>query len=163
MLVGIVGLPITEAIIVNLVVVALAALFMVIHQKKMLSTHVPTGKREWILIAIPAFLGVIGGRLLGSRLSPHVLVSILGVYAILVGVRIFFIKPLPGREVKAHESWLAPASLTAGVLEGLISALEVNPLLFLRTTTQWGIIRNEPMHLHPSVWLHRVGQHLLHR
>ncbi len=122
MLVGIVGLPITEAIIVNLVVVALAALFMVIHQKKMLSTHVPTGKREWILIAIPAFLGGIGGRLLGSRLSPHVLVSILGVYAILVGVRIFFIKPLPGREVKAHESWLAPVSLTAGVLEGLISA-----------------------------------------
>ncbi len=122
MLVGIVGLPIGEAIIVNLGVVALAALLMVIRQRKALHAAVPIGKVEWRLIVIPAILGGVAGRFLSSALTPAILLGILGVYAILVGLRIFFIKPLPERESKAHRAWLAPVGLGSGFLAGLISA-----------------------------------------
>lgn len=122
MLVGIVGLPIDEAIIVNLVVVALAALLMVLRQRKMLSTTVPAGRAEWLLIVIPAFLGGVAGRLIATSLNPSILLIPLGSYAILVGLRIFFIKPLAERETKAHRLWLAPVGLGSGLLAGLISA-----------------------------------------
>ncbi|HUW68736.1 MAG TPA: sulfite exporter TauE/SafE family protein [bacterium] len=122
MLVGLVGLPISDAIIVNLAVVALAALLMVVRQRKMLSSAIPTGKAEWLLIIIPALLGGIGGRLAGSALGSGVLLFILGVYAILVGIRILLIKPLPERETKTRMAWIGPVSLASGVLAGLISA-----------------------------------------
>jgi uncharacterized membrane protein YfcA len=122
MLVGIVGVPIADAIIVNLVVVALAALLMVFRQRTMLSSAGTSGKAEWLLIVIPALLGGIGGRLLGSALGSGVLLAILGVYAVLVGIRFLLIKPMPEREAKAHEAWIGPVSLTAGVLTGLVSA-----------------------------------------
>jgi uncharacterized membrane protein YfcA len=122
MLVGIVGLPIGEAIIVNLGVVALAALLMVIRQRKALQTAAPFGKSAWLLIAMPAALGGVAGRFLSVSLGSAVLLGILGAYAILVGFRIFFIKPLPEREIKAHPAWLAPVGLGSGFLAGLISA-----------------------------------------
>jgi len=122
MLVGIVGLPIGEAIIVNLVVVALAALLMVIRQRKLLKAAVPAGKPEWLLIVLPAIAGGIAGRFMAAGLAPKILLGILGAYAVLVGLRIFFIKPLPERETKAHPAWLAPVGLGSGFLAGLISA-----------------------------------------
>jgi hypothetical protein len=122
MLVGIVGLPITEAIIVNLAVVALAALLMIIRQRRTLAAAVPVLKPEWLLIAIPAIAGGIGGRFVAGSLTAKALLGILGVYAILVGLRIFFIKPLPEKESKAHRLWLAPVGLGSGFLAGLISA-----------------------------------------
>jgi uncharacterized membrane protein YfcA len=122
MLVGIVGLPIGEAIIVNLGVVALAALLMIIRQRKALHTAVPFGKSAWFLIALPAIAGGVIGRFTASAVSPKVLLMALGGYAILVGLRIFFIKPLPERESKAHLAWLAPIGLGSGLLAGFISA-----------------------------------------
>jgi len=122
MLVGIVGLPIGEAIIVNLIVVALAALLMVIRQRKALSAAAPAGKAEWLLIVIPAVAGGIAGRFMAASLAPKMLLGILGAYAVLVGLRILFIKPLPEREAKAHRAWLAPVGLGSGILAGLISA-----------------------------------------
>jgi uncharacterized membrane protein YfcA len=122
MLVGIVGLPIGEAIIVNLGVVALAALLMVIRQRKALHAAAPFGKSAWLLIVLPAVAGGVIGRFAASAVSPKVLLAALGVYAILVGLRIFFIKPLPERENKAHLAWLSPIGLGSGLLAGFLSA-----------------------------------------
>ena len=122
MLVGIVGLPITEAITVNLAVVALAAVLMVFRQRKTLAEAVPAFKAEWLLIVISAIGGGIGGRFFAASLPASALLGILGVYAILVGLRVFFIKPLPEKESKAHRLWLAPVGLGSGFLAGLISA-----------------------------------------
>lgn len=122
MLVSIVGLPIGEAIVVNLIVVALAAVMMVIRQRKVLSAAVPTGGMEWLLIVIPGLAGGVIGRFAASSVAPKTLLFVLAVYAILVGLRIFFIKPLPERETKAHPAWFAPVSLGSGLLAGFISA-----------------------------------------
>ena len=122
MLVGIVGLPISEAIIVNLGVVALAAILMVIRQRKALHAAAPAGKSEWLLIVIPAIAGGIAGRLAAGALSPKVLLAMLGVYAILVGLRIFIIRPLAERATKAHPAWLAPVAFGSGLFTGFISA-----------------------------------------
>ena len=122
MLVGIVGIPITSAIVVNLGVVALAALLMVFRQRKMLQRSIPGGSTEWYLVVIPAVAGGIGGRLLSVWLTPAFLIGALGVYAVLVGLRILVIKPLPERETKAHPAWMAPVSLGSGLLTGILSA-----------------------------------------
>jgi len=122
MLVGIVGLPIGEAIIVNLAVVAFAALLMVVRQRKALRAATPVGGPEWLLIVVPAILGGVIGRFASAVVAPKVLLAALGVYAVLVGVRIFFIKPLPERVTKAHIAWLAPVGFGSGLLAGFISA-----------------------------------------
>ncbi len=122
MLVSIVGVPIGAAIVVNLGVVALAALLMVFRQRKMLQGAIPGGSAEWYLVVIPAVLGGIGGRLLSAQLSPLFLLGALGVYAILVGTRILVIKPLKERETKAHPAWMTPVSLGSGLLTGILSA-----------------------------------------
>ena len=122
MLVGIVGLPIGEAIVVNLGVVGIAALLMVIRQRKALRGAAPAGGLEWTLIVVPAVAGGIAGRFIGAAVAPKALIAVLGAYAILVGLRIFFIKPLPERETKAHPAWLAPVSLGSGLLAGFLSA-----------------------------------------
>ena len=122
MLVGIVGLPIGEAIVVNLGVVGLAALLMVIRQRKALRGAVPAGGLEWTLIVVPAIAGGMAGRLLGAAIAPKVILGTLGSYAILIGLRIFFIKPLPEKATKAHPAWFIPVSLGSGLLTGLISA-----------------------------------------
>ncbi len=53
---------------------------------------------------------------------PKVLLGALGVYAVLVGLRILLIKPLSERETKAHPAWLAPVALGSGLLTGFLSA-----------------------------------------
>ncbi|MFZ5366830.1 MAG: sulfite exporter TauE/SafE family protein [Spirochaetota bacterium] len=122
MLTGIVGLPIVQAIQINLIVIALAALMALIRQRKHLHGAVPPGSHEWLLITIPAFLGALTGRILASQMKPGLLLGLLGGYAILVGLRILIIKPLSERETKAHPSWFVPVSLGSGILTGLISA-----------------------------------------
>jgi len=49
MLTGIVGLPIVQAIQINLIVIALAALMALIRQRKQLHGAVPPGSHEWLL------------------------------------------------------------------------------------------------------------------
>jgi uncharacterized membrane protein YfcA len=122
MLVGIVGLPIRDAVFVNIAVIALAALLMVIRQRKALHGAAPVLKAEWLLIVVPAAIGGIVGRLVSAAVSSQVLLAVLGVYAIFVGLRIYFIKPLPERETKAHLALLAPVGLGSGFLAGFISA-----------------------------------------
>ena len=104
------------------IVVALAALLMVIRQRKPLTAAVSAFRSEWLLIIIPAIAGGRGGRYIAGSLTAKALLGILAVYAILVGLRIFFIKPLPEKESKAHRLWLAPVGLGSGFLVGLKSA-----------------------------------------
>jgi uncharacterized membrane protein YfcA len=122
MLTGIVGLPIVQAIQINLIVIALAALLALLRQRKQLHGAVPPGSHEWLLITIPALLGGVAGRVIANQIKPTILLGLLGVYAILVGLRIFIIKPLSEKETKAHPSWFIPVSLGSGLLTGLISA-----------------------------------------
>lgn len=122
MLTGIVGLPIVQAIQINLIVIALAALLALLQQRKQLHGAVPPGSHEWLLITIPALLGGVAGRVIANQIKPTMLLGLLGVYAILVGLRIFIIKPLSEKETKAHPSWFIPVSLGSGLLTGLISA-----------------------------------------
>lgn len=118
LLTGLVGLPIQRSIAINLVVVALAALMLALRQGEVLRSV----RADWALLIVPAVLGGIVGRLLGLAVTAQVLLITLGVYAVLVGLRLAFIKPLPERADKAHPAWQAPVALLFGGLTGLISA-----------------------------------------
>lgn len=118
MLVGIVGLPIQEAVTVNLMVVSLAALMMALRQTEVLASV----RDDWALVIIPAIVGAVLGRVIGLNISAQILTILLGTYALLAGVRILFIRPLPEKETKAHPAWLAPVAFGASLLTGLLSA-----------------------------------------
>ncbi len=118
MLIGIVGLPIEEAIAVNLLVVSLAALMMALRQSDVLRSVRP----DWPMIVVPGAVGALLGRVLALSVSPAVLTVMLGVYAILAGLRLAFIRPLPEKETKARPAWLAPIAFGAALLTGLLSA-----------------------------------------
>ncbi len=118
LLVSMLQLPIQEAIVVNLIVVGLAAVMMVLRQSSVLLAV----RQEWSMIVISAALGGMLGRLLGLAAAPSALLAVLGIYAILVGIRLVFIKPVPEREAKSHPAWLATVSFLGGGLAGLLSA-----------------------------------------
>jgi len=118
LLVSIVGFPIQEAVVINLVVIALAALMLALRQWPALNSV----REEWPKIILPSILGGILGRLLALQSQATIVMLILGVYAILVGVRLVLIKPMPERETKAHSNWLAPVAFLAGGLTGFLSA-----------------------------------------
>ncbi|MCD6284949.1 MAG: sulfite exporter TauE/SafE family protein, partial [Anaerolineae bacterium] len=50
------------------------------------------------------------------------LLGVLGIYAILAGLRLVLIKPMPERDDKAHPAWIAPIATLSGALAGLLSA-----------------------------------------
>lgn len=118
LLVSIVGLPIQEAVVINLVVVGLAALMLTLRQWTVLNS----AREEWPRIIIPSILGGVLGRLLALQTSSPVVLVILGVYAILVGLRLVLIKPMPERETKNHLNWSTPVAFLAGGLAGFLSA-----------------------------------------
>jgi uncharacterized membrane protein YfcA len=118
MLVGIVGLPIQDAVTVNLIVVSLAALMMLLRQTDVLTSV----RQDWALVVIPAAVGAILGRIIGLNASAQVLTILLGAYALLAGLRLAFIRPLPEKETQAHPAWLAPIAFGASLLTGLLSA-----------------------------------------
>lgn len=118
LLVSMLGLPIQQAISINLVVVAIAALMMALRQWQVFTSI----KDDWAMIIIPSILGGMSGRLLGLQLSAATLLIVLGIYAILVGIRLVTVKPMPQKETPAHPAWLAPIAFLAGGLTGLFSA-----------------------------------------
>ncbi len=118
LLTGLVGLPIQRSITINLVVVALAALMMALRQSQVLKSV----REDWALLVLPAILGGILGRLLGLQTPARTLLIVLGAYAILAGLRMVLIKPLPARADKAHPAWQTPIAFLFGGLTGLISA-----------------------------------------
>jgi uncharacterized membrane protein YfcA len=118
LLVSIVGLPIQEAVMINLIVVALAALLLALRQWSVLNSV----QQDWSRLIIPAMVGGMLGRLLALKISAPVLMLVLGVYAILVGLRLVLIKPMPEKEGKAHLNWLILVEFLAGGLTGFLSA-----------------------------------------
>ncbi|MGB9591463.1 MAG: TSUP family transporter, partial [Candidatus Kryptoniota bacterium] len=118
LLTSLVGLPITHSIMINLIVVALAALLMVLRQSEVIKSV----REDWALIILPAVLGGILGRLLGLQTKTTLLLALLGGYAILTGLRMIFIKPLPERDDKLHPNWQVPIAFFFGGLTGMISA-----------------------------------------
>ncbi len=118
LLVGIVGLPIQDSVTINLIVVSLAALMMLLRQTDMLTSV----RQDWPLVVIPAAVGAILGRVIGLNVSAKTLLILLGIYALLAGLRLAFVRPLPEKETGAHPAWLAPIAFGAAVLTGLLSA-----------------------------------------
>lgn len=118
MLVGLLGLPIGNAIEVNLIVVSLAALMMMLRQSHVLVSV----EEDWPLVILPAVLGGVLGRVLALNVAPRVMLITLGIYAVLVGFRMVLIKPLPERDDKAHPAWIAPIAALSGTLTGFLSA-----------------------------------------
>lgn len=118
MLIGLVGFPISDAISINLLVVSLSALMIVLRQTDVLVAV----RQDWTLIAIPAVIGAMLGRVISFSISPAVLTIILGIYAILAGIRLAVIRPLPEKAIKAHPAWISPISFGASLLTGVLSA-----------------------------------------
>jgi uncharacterized membrane protein YfcA len=118
LLTSLVGLPIQQSITINLVVVALASLMLALRQSEALKSV----RENWAILIIPAVLGSILGRLFGLQTATPILMMVLGIYALLAGLRMVFIKPLPEKDDKAHPAWLAPVSFLFGGLTGLLSA-----------------------------------------
>ena len=118
LLTGLVGLPIQQSISINLVVVALSSLMLALRQSDMLKSV----RENWALLILPAVLGGMLGRLLGWGTPAPILLIVLGTYAMLTGLRLVFIKPLPERDDKSHPAWQAPVAFLFGGLTGLISA-----------------------------------------
>jgi len=118
LLITLIGLPIQEAITVNLIVVSLAALMMALRQSEVLRSV----REEWPVVVLPALVGAVAGRVSGLWLPPQVLTLLLGIYAILAGLRLAFIRTIPARESPLHPAWITPVTFTAGLLTGLLSA-----------------------------------------
>lgn len=118
LLVSLVGLSIQDAVTINLIVVSLAALMMLLRQTDLLTSV----RQDWPLVIIPAFVGAILGRIIGLNVSAPILMILLGIYAVLAGLRLAFIRPLPEKETQAHPAWLAPVAFAASLLTGLLSA-----------------------------------------
>ena len=117
-LVGLLQIPIQESIVINLIVVSLAALMMLLRQSQVLTLV----QADWPLVILPAVLGGVLGRILALNIDATWLLGALGVYAILAGLRLVLIKPMPERDDKAHPAWIAPIAALSGALAGLLSA-----------------------------------------
>lgn len=118
LLVSLVNLPIQEAVVINLIVIGLAALMLALRQWPALSSV----REEWPRIILPSILGGILGRLLALQTKAPVILVVLGVYAVLVGLRLVLIRPMPERETKGHPNWFPPVAFLAGGLAGFLSA-----------------------------------------
>ena len=116
LLVGLLGRPIHEAIVINLVVVSLAALTMLLRQREVIE------HANWRVVIVPAVLGGAAARALAIDANPKLLIGLLGGYAILVGLRMLLIKPIPERDDPLHERWIAPVAALSGAAVGLLSA-----------------------------------------
>jgi len=78
--------------------------------------------KGWPLIVVPAVIGAILGRIIGLNVSAQILTLLLAIYAILAGLRLAFVRPLPEKETKAHPAWFAPIAFVFSMLTGLLSA-----------------------------------------
>lgn len=118
MLVSLLGLPIQEAILVNLIVVSWAVLMLMLRQSHVLVSV----QDDWPQVILPAALGGALGRILVFHVGTKGLLATLGGYAILAGLRMLFVKPMPERDDPAHPAWIAPIAAVGGLLAGLLSA-----------------------------------------
>lgn len=108
--------PIQDAIVINAIVMFLSALLF-FHGSRERILSIPKSV-VWSVLLL-SFIGGGVGRWIGLQLSDQVLWIILGIYAILVGVRLWLLTPKLADEGKYHPAvnWvLSPFSLLTGVL-----------------------------------------------
>jgi len=112
------GFDINKAIIINALVMFLASLLFIREHKENL-TKLP--RNISVTIILTALTGAFIGRLVGSQFNAKILIIILGVYAVLVGLRLLFLKPRPveGGDLSLRISWIP---FIFSILTGLISA-----------------------------------------
>ena len=111
-------MPIKEAILVNLIVMALASSFFYARHEGKLAA-LPRGFAWWT--ALSAAMGAALGRGLGLALSSQALAVVLGVYAVAVGVRLLLVKiPSQGSATPGPAAY--PLAFAWAILTGLISA-----------------------------------------
>ncbi len=75
LLVSLVSLPIQEAVVVNLVVIGLAALMLALRQWQVLTSV----REEWPRIVLPSILGGALGRLLALQTHASIFIIVLGI------------------------------------------------------------------------------------
>ncbi|NIA25433.1 MAG: hypothetical protein GWP04_07665 [Gammaproteobacteria bacterium] len=78
---------------------------------------------NWRVVIIPAVLGGAAGRALAIDASPELLIGVLGGYAILVGLRLLLVKPIPERDDVSHEVWTAPVAALSGAWAALFTQI----------------------------------------
>jgi uncharacterized membrane protein YfcA len=113
-----IGFGIQQAIVINALVMLLASLLFFRAARPQLAQLPRTVM--WSVVAL-SFVGGMTGRWIGLQASTHGLLLVLGVYAVLVGLRLLLIKPqmVPDGTLRASAS-VVPFIFS--VLTGVISA-----------------------------------------
>jgi len=112
------GLGIQQAIVINTLVMLLASLLFFRGTRTQLAQLPATTK--WSVITLSFFGGILG-RWIGMQTSSRGLLMILGIYALLVGLRLLIIKPKMAPEGQIRTG-VSVVTLLFSVLTGLISA-----------------------------------------
>ena len=112
------GFSIQDAIVINALTMAAASIVLIRGAKTSLA-KLP--KPAMFTIIVLSFLGGIVGRWISLYTNNHVLIIILGIYAILVGLRLVLIKPKMMSSGKITSA-MGFVSLVFSILTGLISA-----------------------------------------
>ncbi|QQE78221.1 TSUP family transporter [Alicyclobacillus sp. SO9] len=112
------GFGIQQAVVINALVMLLASLLFFRGAKSQLSQLPNTVK--WTVLVL-SFGGGVFGRWVGLQSSSRALIVILGIYAILIGLRLLLIKPKMVPEGKIH-SGVGIVTFVFSILTGLISA-----------------------------------------
>ncbi|MCF8565895.1 sulfite exporter TauE/SafE family protein [Alicyclobacillus tolerans] len=112
------GFGIQQAVVINALVMLLASLLFFRGARRQLSQF--PGKIKWSVVIL-SFIGGIFGRWIGLHTSSRGLLLILGIYAVLIGLRLLLIKPkmVPDGKMQAGVSVV---TFLFSILTGLISA-----------------------------------------
>ncbi|QSO47747.1 TSUP family transporter [Alicyclobacillus mengziensis] len=112
------GFGIQQAVVINALVMLLASLLFFRGARPQLA-KLPGGVK-WSVVTL-SFIGGIFGRWLGLQMSSRGLLLILGIYAVLIGLRLLLIKPkmVPDGKLQAGVSVV---TFIFSILTGLISA-----------------------------------------
>lgn len=112
------GFGIQQAVVINALVMLLASLLFVRGARPQLA-QLP-GRVTWSVVTL-SFIGGIFGRWIGLQMSSRGLLLILGIYAVLIGLRLLLIKPkmVPDGKMQAGASVIP---FIFSILTGLISA-----------------------------------------
>lgn len=112
-------LPITQAILINLLVMSLASYFFYARHEGKLRA-LPRG-HLWG-IALLAGAGAIAGRLVALAVGAKVLAALLGLYAIGVGLRLLLVKLAPPSMQREPGPAIYPLAFGWAAVTGLVSA-----------------------------------------
>ncbi len=119
LLVFLIGMPLEQAILVNLLVLLVAAVILYARQGR----GVRAIPRDFlVVIAASSAVGGVLGRLLGLSVPPSVLMILFGIYAIGVGLRLVLVKPNIGAAAGCSSGRLVPLFLFFSVVTGMLSA-----------------------------------------